>query len=173
MAASNATFVPRDEWGARAPTNRNTNITPEHGGVTVHYVDGVPVAREDHADCAAQVRGIQNHHMDTNGWADIAYTYLTCVHGYVFEGRGPGHRTAANGTNDGNQNWYAVCGLVGGAEGTYDPVTDELVDAFQWSIADLREAGGAGTGINRHMDHLATSCPGQLSDYVQDGSLEP
>ncbi len=168
-----ATFVSRSAWGARNPTSQSTDITPQNGGVTIHYVDGVPVARADHAECAGQVRGIQNHHMDGNGWADIAYTYLTCVHGYVFEGRGPGHRTAANGTTSGNQNWYAVCGLVGGADGTYDPVTPELVDAFHWSIGTLRSTGGAATGINRHMDHLSTSCPGQLSAYVLDGSLEP
>lgn len=168
-----ATFVSRAEWGARAPRSRSTNITPQYGGVTVHYVDGVPVARSNHADCAGQVRGIQNYHMDSHGWADIAYTYLTCVHGYVFEGRGPGYRTAANGTSSGNQNWYAVCGLVGGAPGTYDPVTSGLIDAFHWSISTLRSVGDAADGINRHMDHKATACPGQLSSYVLDGSLEP
>ncbi|WP_326599394.1 peptidoglycan recognition protein family protein [Streptomyces sp. NBC_01803] len=168
-----AIFVSRSQWGARAPRARSTNITPENGGVTIHYVDGVPVARANHADCAGQVRGIQNHHMDTNGWDDIAYTYLTCVHGYVFEGRGPGYRTAANGTTAGNQNWYAVCGLVGGVSGTYDTVTAQLLDAIRWSIYNLRQVGGAATGINRHMDHLSTSCPGQLSSYVTSGSLEP
>jgi hypothetical protein len=171
--AATATFVPRAEWGARAPRVRHPNITPGNGGVTVHYVGGVPVARAEHADCARQVRAIQNHHMDTNGWADIAYSHLVCVHGYVFEGRGPGQRTAANGTPEGNQNWYAVCGLVGGSAGTYDPVTPELVAAFHWAIAQLRVAGGAGDGINRHMDHKPTDCPGQLSDYVLDGTLDP
>ncbi|HZG05143.1 MAG TPA: peptidoglycan-binding domain-containing protein [Streptomyces sp.] len=168
-----ATFVPRAAWGGRAPRSRPTNITPEHGGVTVHHVGPTRTARSDHGDCAGQVRGIQNHHMDTNGWADIAYTHLVCVHGYVFEGRGPGVRTAANGTSSGNQNWYAVCALTGGSTTAYDTVTDRLLDAFRWSIAHLRDIGGAGRGINRHSDHTPTACPGGLSSYVQDGSLEP
>jgi hypothetical protein len=168
-----ATFVPRAEWGGREPRVRHPNITPENGGVTVHYVDGYPLAQADHADCARQVREIQNHHMDTNNWADIAYTYLVCGHGYVFEGRGPGLRTAANGTHRGNQNWYAVCGMGGGVPGNYDLVTPELIDAFRWSIGTLRALGNAAAGINRHMDHRPTDCPGQLAGYVTDGALEP
>ncbi|MFB7411448.1 hypothetical protein ACFCZ2_30140 [Streptomyces sp. NPDC056202] len=46
------------------------------------------VAEPSHADCAAQVRGIQAFHMDSNGWSDIAYSHLACVHGYLFQGRG-------------------------------------------------------------------------------------
>ncbi|MFP8885435.1 peptidoglycan-binding protein [Streptomyces mangrovi] len=168
-----AVFVPRSEWGARAPTNRPSHITPGNGGTTVHHVGGTPVARSDHDECAGQVRGIQSHHMDGNGWADIAYTYLVCVHGRVYEGRGPWVRTAANGTDSGNRDWYAVCALTGGSSSDYDPVTEELLDALRWSIANLRDIGGAGRGINRHGDHLPTSCPGLLSSYVRDGSLEP
>ncbi|GAA1897464.1 hypothetical protein GCM10009716_04350 [Streptomyces sodiiphilus] len=168
-----ATMVSRSAWGARAPLSRNSNITPQYGGVTVHHVDAVRVARSSHSNCAAQVRGIQNYHMDTNGWQDIAYSYLTCVHGYVFEGRGPNQRTAANGTTEGNQNWYAVCGLVGGTSSNYDTITAQLIDAFHLAISTLRSAGGAASAINRHMDHKATACPGNLSSYVLDGSLNP
>ncbi|HEX5566061.1 MAG TPA: peptidoglycan-binding domain-containing protein [Streptomyces sp.] len=167
------TFVSRSAWGARAPRSRPSNITPGNGGVTVHHMDEVRVARSYHGDCSGQVRGIQNHHMDVNGWGDIAYTYLVCIHGYVFEGRGPGVRTAANGTTSGNQNWYAVCALTGGTHSDYDPVTYDLLDGLRWSIAQLRSYGGAGRRINRHSDHMATSCPGKLSSWVLDGSLDP
>ncbi|MGP3971830.1 hypothetical protein [Streptomyces sp. 6N223] len=166
-------FVPRSAWGGRRPRHRRPHITPRSGGVTIHYVGGERVAREDHADCAAQVRSIQDYHMDANGWSDIAYTYLVCVHGHVFEGRGPWCRTAANGTDEGNQNWYAVCGLIGGSPGAYDAVTPELLLAFRRAIAALRINGGAGEAINRHRDHKPTQCPGQLAAYVLDGSLDP
>jgi hypothetical protein len=166
-------FVSRAAWGGRRPRHRRPRITPLLGGVTIHYVGGERVAREDHADCAAQVRTIQDFHMDANGWSDIAYSYLVCVHGFVFEGRGPWNRTAANGSDEGNQNWYAVCGLVGGSPGAYDAVTPELLLAFRRAIAALRINGGAGEGINRHRDHKQTLCPGQLAPYVLDGSLEP
>ncbi|WP_165986339.1 peptidoglycan-binding domain-containing protein [Streptomyces sp. YIM 98790] len=168
-----ATFVTRAQWGARAPRSRSTDITPQYGGVTVHHVDAVRVARSRHSDCAGQVRGIQNYHMDSNGWADIAYSHLTCVHGYVFEGRGEGYRTAANGTTSGNQNWYAVCGLTGGTSGNYDTITSGLIDAFHLAITRLRERGGAAAAVNGHRDHKSTACPGNLYALVQDGTLIP
>ncbi|MCE7081570.1 peptidoglycan-binding domain-containing protein [Streptomyces sp. ST2-7A] len=168
-----AVFVSRAQWGARAPRSRSTNITPGNGGVTVHHVDGVRVARGSHTDCASQVRGIQNHHMDTNGWQDIAYNHLTCVHGYVFEGRGEGIRSAANGTDSGNQNWYAVCGLVGGSASNYDTITNGLIDAFHLAISRLRARGGAANGINGHRNHTSTACPGNLYALVTDGRLDP
>ncbi|MDB1089067.1 LysM peptidoglycan-binding domain-containing protein [Streptomyces sp. ACA25] len=168
-----ATFVTRSQWGARAPRNRNRNITPGNGGVTIHHLGGSRVARSSHADCAGHVRGVQNFHMDTNGWADIAYSHLTCIHGYVFQGRGEGHRTAANGTDTGNQNWYAVCGLTGGSSTNYDTITNQLIDAFHLAITRLRNQGGAANRINGHRNHIATACPGNLYTYVQNGSMEP
>ncbi|MDB1089995.1 peptidoglycan-binding domain-containing protein, partial [Streptomyces sp. ACA25] len=168
-----AIFVTRSQWGARAPRSRSTNITPGNGGVTVHHVGGSRVARGNHADCAGQVRGIQNYHMDTNGWDDVAYSHLACVHGYVFQGRGEGYRTAANGTTSGNQNWYAVCGLTGGSSTNYDTITNQLIDAFHLAITRLRNQGGAASRINGHRDHLATACPGNLYAYVQNGAMNP
>ncbi|MCT2584473.1 peptidoglycan recognition protein family protein [Actinophytocola gossypii] len=164
------TFVTRSQWGARAPRSVSNNITPQNGGVTVHYVGAGNVARPNHADCAAQVRGIQNYHMDTNGWSDIAYTHMVCQHDYIFVARGPHVRTAANGTTSGNQNWYAVCALVGAA----DSLTEGLTTAIKSAISSLRSGGNAADPINGHRDHLATSCPGDpLYAKVQDGSLNP
>jgi len=102
-------FVSRAQWGARSAST-STNITPD--GVAVHW-EGPHIGSFPHSSCAALVRGIQAFHMDTRGWADLAYSAIGCPHGYVFEGRGPGHRTAANGTDDGNQRFYAVCFLGG------------------------------------------------------------
>ncbi|SFP73475.1 Putative peptidoglycan binding domain-containing protein [Amycolatopsis arida] len=163
-------FVSRSGWGARSARSVSTNITPANGGVTVHYVGSGSVAKQNHDQCAAQVRSIQDYHMDQKGWSDIAYTYLACVHDHVFVGRGPGVRTAANGTTSGNQNWYAVCGLVGDA----DAIPENLVKAYHSAIARLRGAGGAANRINGHRDHLSTSCPGErLYALVKDGSLDP
>ncbi|THA25919.1 peptidoglycan-binding domain-containing protein [Streptomyces sp. RKND-216] len=168
-----ATFVTRAQWGARPPRSTSGNITPQNGGVTVHHVGGSKVAASSHSSCAGQVRGHQNHHMDGNGWSDIAYSHLVCVHGYVFEGRGENVRTAANGTTSGNQNWYAVCGLVGGSSSNYDSITSGLIDAFHHAITRLRNQGGAAGAVNGHQDHKATACPGNLYPLVLDGTLNP
>lgn len=163
------TVVTRAQWGAVAPRNVSNNITPGNGGVAIHHVGKGLVARSDHADCAAQVRGIQSYHMGKD-WADIAYTYLVCVHDYIFVGRGKNVRTAANGSNSGNQNWYAVCGLVGDE----DTLGEKLIDAYKSAIVDLRTSGGAGRGITGHRDHVSTTCPGdELYQMVNDGALTP
>lgn len=157
-------LITRAGWGARSRTT-STNITPSRGGVTIHYV-GASSINDSHSQCAARVRGIQNHHINGNGWSDIAYSLLVCRHGYVYVGRGINRRTAANGTNAGNQNWYAVCALLGGSQ----KPTDEMVQGIKDAVAYLRKSGGAGPRVNGHRDHLATSCPGgPLYQMVRDG----
>lgn len=168
-----ATFVTRSQWGARAPIEVSNNITPSQGGVVVHHVDGVKVAKADHADCAAQVRGIQNYHMDSNGWSDIAYSHLPCVHGYVFQGRGENVRTAAQGTTQGNDDWYAVCSLTGGTSTNYDTITPQLIDGIRYAINRLRVSGGAARAITGHRDHHSTDCPGALYARVLSGEVNP
>lgn len=104
-----------------------------------------------HERCAALVKGIQNYHMDKNGWSDIAYNAVVCPHGWVYEGRWLGVRSAANGTNEGNGASYAVCGLRGDG----DPFTEEMKQGF----ADVHATFGA-KSIVPHSRWLATSCPG-------------
>lgn len=111
-----------------------------------------------HGDCAGKVRTIERFHAVTRGWSGIAYSAVVCPHGYVFEGRGTGVRSAANGTSaiGGNDHWYAVCYL----SGQMDPFTDAakagVIDAVRW----LRAKGGAGPAVNGHRDHHPTECPG-------------
>lgn len=154
-------FVSREEWGARH-ANTSTNITPE--GVAIHW-EGPHMGTPAHVDCAPRVRGIQSFHMEGNGWADVAYSAIVCPHGSVFEGRGRGHRTAANGTNDGNQRYYAVCYL--GGEG--DPFTEEA----QTGINDAIEWLGGGEIVG-HRDLTSTACPGEeIYAWVQAGHPSP
>jgi hypothetical protein len=103
--------------------------------------------------------------MDSNGWSDIAYSSLVCPHGGRFEGRGAGVRTAANGTNAGNQYSYATCYIAG--EG--DPLTDDAKRGF------LEEAQRFGVPLDKvHSDWFNTSCPGgPLRDWVRAGCPVP
>lgn len=88
--------------------------------------------------------------MDGNGWADIAYTSGACPHGVRYEGRGPGRRTAAQGTTAGNDRSYAVCYIAGGN----DPLTDEARAAFADEGARLKPLRWG------HQDWKSTACPG-------------
>lgn len=159
---ANTDFVTRAEWGARPPKSISTNIRPE--GITGHYEGGKTLAG-DHSRCASIVRAIQAYHQDHQGWSDIAYTSLCCLHGVRYEGRGPGVRTSASGTNEANTRSYAVCVMAG----TEDPLTD----AAKWAMID--EATRLGRPLVwGHKDWYATACPGDVVyEWIHAGAPAP
>lgn len=159
-------LIRRSEWGARPPKRVSNNISPS--SVTAHWGGPSPWRGHDLADhrhCYNVVRSYQNFHMDGHGWSDIAYSGLPCPHGHVFEGRGIGIRTAANGTDSGNFNSYALC-YVGG-EG--DPLTDAGKQAY------LAGARWLGVPLNKvHGDWKSTSCPGpEIIAWIRAGAPAP
>lgn len=155
-------FHSRFDWGARPRVCSSTNIRPE--GITAHYGGPSPwtgaidrstpdafQATADHNRCATILRAYQAYHLDTKGWCDLAYTSATCPHGHRYEGRGPGQRTGANGTNDGNLRSYATVYIAGDA----DPFTDAAKRAF------LDEQDRLGRPLRwGHRDWKSTACPG-------------
>lgn len=154
MAAAIKGFVTREQWGARRPESVSRNVDPSRGGIAFHHGgEGLPPS--SHTGCYERVRDWQAFHMDTRGWVDIAYTVLPCQHGYVFAGRGFGIRTAANGTDDGNDRFLAAC-WVGGGGAT---PTRAALDAFEWVTAEVRRLGG-GTEVRPHNYFKSTTCPG-------------
>lgn len=148
-------FVPRAEWGA-AYAQGNGPIPGPVLGVTCHW-EGPHMGDFAHDRCAAKLRVIERFHATVRGWAGIAYNLVACPHGYVFEGRGAGIRSAANGTSSigGNDQWYAVC-YLGGVD---DGFTAEGRAGFADAITYLRQHG-AGHQVNGHRDHHPTECPG-------------
>lgn len=145
-------FVTREQWGARSPRSRQRLSGTQ--GNTTHW-EGPKMGAYSHDSCASKVRAIQNFHMDSRKWADIAYNTLTCRHGSVFAGRGYGVRSAAQGTNQGNDLSYAHCALIG----VGDEVTEELKDALRWIVEDFQRLG-SGTKRWTHSDWHSTACCG-------------
>ncbi|MEV4179954.1 N-acetylmuramoyl-L-alanine amidase [Streptosporangium canum] len=165
-------LVTRREWGARAPRGSYGRLSSTRG-VKVHYTGGhvSPDIVGDHARCVALVRSIQNHHMDGNGWIDVGYSMLVCPHRKVFEGRGPKHVPAANGSGL-NSGHYAVLGMVGDTGLTEPP--DDMLHGIVDAIEYLREKGGAGREVKGHRDGYSTTCPGdRLYRWVKAGARRP
>jgi peptidoglycan hydrolase-like protein with peptidoglycan-binding domain len=166
-------IVPRSAWNARAPKELTDDPwTPWKGGVIVHHKGpGSGYPYQDHKGCYEQVRVIQLDHIERRLWDDIAYNYLVCNHGWVFEGRGGKIRSAANDTETAgaNQNWFAVMGMI--EEG--DEPSPEMLQGIRQIITHVRQYEKAGPGIGGHLDLATTECPGRLYRYVTDGSLEP
>lgn len=162
-------FVTRSElgWPASAAPDQ-----PTAKGVKIHY-EGTAVSNETHSDCVASVKAIRKSHLahPTENYSDIAYNYLVCQHGYVFEGRGKGKRTGANGNQELNRAHYAVMALLGN-KGDTTP-SAPMIDGIRYAVALLRK-NGAGKEIKGHRDGFATACPGEpLYALVKAGKLEP
>ncbi len=125
-------IVTRKQWNAKPPKKALPNITPS--SVTVHYDGAAKVVAKNETAEIAKVRQIQMYHMfnRTNAagkpdtFTDIAYSYLIGPSGNIYEGRGPTHRTAANGTTQGNDKSLAVYFMLGGDQ----PLTQPMLEAF-------------------------------------------
>jgi len=163
-------LITREEWGARPRGDGAVSpFTPR--GVCVHWEGTGWAWPWDHSTCDDKVRQIQAYHMDVKGWSDIAYNFLACPHGYVFEGRGLNRRSSANGTWDANTWWYAVQCMWGTAGGSA-PLA--LLTAARDAIDYCRAEGGAGTELRGHRDLHSTDCPGdQLYAWAHQGAPSP
>ena len=155
----------RAELGMRRPRSVSRNITPERGGVVPHWGGNKPTIRT-HADCIKTWLGWQRYHMDFHGWVDLAYNGGYCQHGIIFPGRGAGVRSAANGTNEGNQNHYAVVWI--GGKGMIP--TLKALRALLWWIMVLRSSKvkPAGKKVWPHRKFTGSECPGDELIDVAD-----
>lgn len=157
-------YVTRSQWGARSPSGSGNSLTGTGKGACLHW-EGPEMGERPHGECDNLMRSIQNYHMDTQGWSDIAYNLAVCAHGYIFEGRGKGKGSGANGTSDANHNYPSVCALVG----ENDPQPKALDDAIADAVAMLR-SWGVGSGMRGHRDFVSTACPGNaIYNKMRDG----
>jgi hypothetical protein len=170
-------LVTRSQWGAQ-PSKGSLTYIDSTRGVKVHYEGShVPLAlanANQHGKCDDRMRTIQASHLNhpTENYADIAYNYVVCPHGYVYEGRGYHKKTGANGTAALNLKDYAVCAMLGnsGLVKPPDAQLNGIVDAIEL----LRSKGKAGGWVGGHRDGHATACPGDpLYAWVQKGAPRP
>lgn len=142
-------IVTRTGWDARPPTSvkRITVPTPE---LWLHHT-----ATDQHGP--GGVRAIQNFHMDTRGWSDIAYSFLVDDDGTIYEGRGPA--VAGAHTHGHNTVSHAIC-VMGNYQNVHPTETSirsvaRLVrHGHQHGWWPERLTGG-------HRDVGSTSCPGR------------
>lgn len=154
------TLIRRQEWGARP---RRSAVVGNLSSFTTGHWNGPKVTVNgrtswDHSHCPRLVRGIQNFHMDGQGWVDIAYNFVVCPHGSIFEGRGFNVCNAANGTNVGNKTSHAVMWLSGQG----NPFTEQEKLGFVGATKLISENTAAPYKAIGHRDHKATDCPGDV-----------
>ena len=160
-------IMPRSRW-----TPTTSSAVPAKAdqlrGVAVHY-PGAPgtIGRESEAQTAARLEGYRRHHVNGNGWRDIAYNVAVDQSGRLWVLRGISRQAGANGTRTANEQYGAILALVGNDE---DP-TPELIAGIQYAVRlyDVRYPGK----IKRVAPHSAfadTACPGvKLRRLLNDG----
>jgi N-acetylmuramoyl-L-alanine amidase. len=166
-------LVTRSQWGAR-PRKQGTNNLVDHPQITIHYEGEGWQWPWDHSTCDDKVRAMQDYHMNSRGWSDIAYNYLACPHDFLFEGRGFDHQSAANGYESANEQSYALQAMWGSKAGVKVP--DNLKRALLFGIQVLRTHGThrANSVIKGHRDWKSTDCPGdELYAWIKAGCPTP
>jgi hypothetical protein len=171
MANLPKNYVRRLEWGAQRPASKPTILLASRvDAIVYHYTAAGADEQADHKNCAGRVRGVQAFHQNTRGWNDIAYNFLTCKHGYIFEGRGIENKSAATGAD--NDHTLAVC-FLGDDSRDRDDITNDgrtaLVEITRW----IRQRRPAVRYSRGHRDFMSTSCPGdEVYGYIRSSTFE-
>lgn len=156
------TYVTRDEWNAELPRNRPSNNLRDDSSVMTHHAAGnTPL---NLINAKQIVLGIQNLHMNSNGWSDIAYNYLLWGR-FIFEGRGHHGQNGANTPT--NQTSLSLC-ILGNREVT--PMSDlERITytEFHRAIGSVSEVCPGNCQPGLHRDVSATLCPGKHAVAMQ------
>ncbi|GIJ57136.1 glycoside hydrolase domain-containing protein [Virgisporangium aurantiacum] len=182
------TIHPRADWAVHvvppwrghaaadpAPST-NPNWDPD-GGVFIHHRGGEQIIGGGYAseeDCLKDIASIyEKHRSDEETFdGDIAYNFLICQHGNIYQGRGYERGEAnAPGYVDGlgrNAGFYSICGLMRSDHLASEP----LLQAYRSLIRHLRTEASrpAGPRILPHSHGFDTECPGNLTMYAQPGS---
>lgn len=163
-------YVTREQLGWPPSAAPNQAVPVE--GFKIHY-EGTHVPDVAHSKCAGRWTAIRNSHLanTAEGYSDVAYNWAVCNHGTIYEGRGWGKQTGANGSQTLNRPVNAIL-WMGGSSGVTVP-SAAAVASIKELIQYLR-LKGAGKLIAGHRDGFSTSCPGDaMYSLVKSGRLEP
>jgi hypothetical protein len=155
MGVETVEIISRDSWGAK-PNKTKFSKLGEVKGLVVHW-SAYPTAVGNVAEMD-QCKKIQRLHQEDRGWNDVAYNFLVGDSGQIYEGRGFGNRSAAQGGNSrqeinyNNKHYVAVCWL-GGSNPTDKP-SAKAIEAVRWLY---KEVGGQ---LKPHSYFKQTNCPG-------------
>ncbi|CAD7092418.1 unnamed protein product [Hermetia illucens] len=148
-------LITRAQWGARAPTGTSkfSGVIPY---VVIHHSESPGVCTTTDA-CKAAMRSMQNYHMNSNGWADIGYSFAIGGDGNTYEGRGynvvgahaPGYNSQSIGLL-----------LIGDFRKANAPA--KMITAAKNFISSAVSAGKLSSSYKLigHRQAVSTDCPG-------------
>lgn len=160
-------ILTRSEWGAKNSRHSDRLSWTEIDAIVIHYTSAFT---DEFPKYRARVKAIQNYHMNTNGWNDIAYNFLFSRAGDLFEGRGWNIMSAA--TLNHNSHTIAFC-FLGADKLNRDDVTDkgrralselilqtELKSGKKIKVVHAQHGPPGKLSVGGHKDFVNTECPG-------------
>jgi N-acetylmuramoyl-L-alanine amidase/Secretion system C-terminal sorting domain len=167
----------REQWGAALSlTEKIYSGSPSYTTVThiiVHHSDGGNTS----SDWDAVVRSILDFHVNTNGWADVAYNWLIAPTGKLYVGRGGGNNVLGAHYCAKNGNTMGIC-LLGNYTNVAptDTALRTLEKIIAWKCTDSNinplssapHAVGNLKTIEGHRSGCATDCPGNMTYSLLD-----
>ena len=171
--APKPTVCSRSCWGARAPGCSISSMAGLSRAI-IHHTASSSDYTTDYATAQSKVRGVQNYHMDVNGWCDIGYHWLVSAGGHIFEGRSGSMSGLPRGAHDGCNTDSFGFNVMGYYHSPYNQTftaaaQDSLYDVIAWRMPSGWSPYGSGTycgntvgKLDGHRKVLATACPGDI-----------
>ncbi len=147
--------ISREEWGARPARGIYVPHTPWR--FTQHHTAGRRVQTLE--DGMAEMRFIQDFHMNGRGWQDIAYHFSVDDSGRIYAGVPPQYRgTHTGGNNTGNIGIDVFGNFEIDGEYPTQESLDALVRIWSWLAFTY---GVNPDSLFGHRDYKPTACPGR------------
>ena len=168
------TICDRACWSARTPSCSMSQEPTFNRAVIHHTASSADWSVTSIEDSILRVRAHQNYHMDSLGWCDIGYHFLTDKLGNNFEGRDGSIPSRTRGAHDSINTCSMGISLMGYLHDPYnndppDIMRNAAYDVIAWKCDDPFTGLGAGTYNSKqvgflcgHQDVVATACPGDL-----------
>jgi hypothetical protein len=161
----------RADWEARPPKGSYSQMG-EIRRFGLHHAGAVGAPPREFESAAAELRGYQRHHMDTNGWNDFAYNLGMDGKGRLYEGRPPwakGAGIASPGRDENPHTFHLVLMQDGRSYGLNPDQERTLRKLFRAkhkklglpALKNLANHPGDEWGVFGHREILNNSeCPG-------------
>lgn len=158
-------FVSRSDlgWGNTAASYANISQ-----GLVIHYDSGnLGLASKPHSACVQYWHNTRAFHRGPQrGWTDIGYSFFSCPHDYILEGRGLNRQQAAQ--PGGNATHYSVTLATGPNEEIPAAQINSVRRLRKWLIEDHDNH----PRVLGHRDFISTSCPGDKAyALVKNGTF--
>ena len=165
------TLHPRRDWTKTPAANANPVVRSRLRGLAVHW-NGPAVPKSAFTDPRSYLEGVRRYHVNTKGWSDIAYNYAVDQTGDVWELRGWGYQSGANGGTRENDEYLAVLCILGQGQ----KPSDAMLAGVRSAVESFRVRYSTARKIVTHsaIRPDPTACPGpDLTRAVSSGALEP